>query len=67
MVTWKGVAQVQYSSVQKFVQACEQGLSLSSMNSNYVQCYHYREIIQTLLFVGVVLNLKLFWQNVNDP
>ena len=67
MVTWKGVAQVKHSSVQKFVRACEQGLSFSSMNSNCVQCYYYREIIQTLLFVGVVPNLKLFRQNVNDP
>ena len=31
------------------------------MNTNCVQCYnYYREIIQTLLFVGVVPNLKLF-------
>ena len=67
MVMWKGVAQVKHSSVQKFVRACEQGLSFSSMNSNCVQCYYYREIIQMLLFVGVVPNLKLFCQNVNDP
>ena len=37
------------------------------MISNCVQCYYYREIIQTLLFMGVDPDLKLFCQNVIDP